>query len=606
MAKKQQKNTIKTKWDLSPLLSSDNDPKIKTKRAEIEKEYTKFISKWQKRNDYLKEPKVLKRALDEYENLLAFWGDGGDEYYYFELRSALDQNDPSIKAKYQSAFEFAIKLENQIQFFALNISKIPEKLQQKFLSNKELSPYKHYLERLFKQGKYLLSDPEEKILNLKYTTSHDKWVKMTAGFLFKEEREVLNEKKEKIKANLSTLMGLSSNQNKRVRDTAANAMNDIFKQYILVGEHEINALLADKKVNDELRGYERPEMSRLLSDDFEVQIVDQLIKAVSDENDIARKFYQLKAKLLKLPKLEYHERNIEYGSIDKTYTLEESLPLIRTSLDSLDPEFTTIFDSYFENGQVDVYPRPGKRGGAACWHNNLSQPSYVILNHNGLLNDVTTIAHEVGHGINNEFMKKKQNALNFGSPLSTAEIASQVMEDFVLEHIANDADEETILAINMMRLNDYVSAIFRQVACFRFEQELHQTFRQKGYLSHIEIGKIFHKHMRDYMGPAVIQSEGSENWWVYWGHIRTFFYVYSYASGLLIAKYIQNQIRKDHTFVAQLKYFMSAGRSESPKQIFKNMGMDIENPDFWKTGLQEIRILLKDTEKLAKKLGKTS
>jgi oligoendopeptidase F len=158
----------------------------------------------------------------------------------------------------------------------------------------------------------------------------------------------------------------------------------------------------------------------------------------------------------------------------------------------------------------------------------------------------------------------------------------------------------------MMRLNDYVSAIFRQIACFKFEQELHHTFRQIGYLSYLEIGTIFQKHMKDYMGEAVIQSKGAENWWVYWGHIRTFFYVYSYASGLLIAKHIQNQIRKDHSFVEQLKYFMSAGRSESPKQIFKNMGMDIEDPNFWKTGLLEIKTLLNETEKLAKKLNKIS
>ncbi len=595
---------IKTEWNLKLLLTSDNDPLIPQKRKEIEKQYNKFIAKWVKRNDYLTDPKTLKTALDEYENLMHFWGDGGDEYYYFELRSALDQNNPEVKAKYNSAFEFVIKLQNEIQFFILNISKIPLKMQSKLLGFNELLPYRHFLERQFKEGKYLLSDAEEKILNLKYSPAHDKWVKMLSGFLFKEEKIVVDEKNMKVKANLSTLMGLISNPNKKVRDTAALATNEIFNQYLQVGEHEINAILTDKKINDELRGMERPELSRLLYDDIDIEIIDQLVSAVSSENDISRRFYQLKAKLLKLPKLEFHERNLEYGALEKTYLLEEAMPIVQQTLASLDPEFLAIFNSYFENGQVDVYPKSGKRGGAAGWHNNLSQPSYVILNYNGLLHDVTTIAHEVGHGINNELMKQKQHALNFGSPLSTAEIASQVFEDFVIEEISHQADDEMRLAINMMRLNDAISSIFRQVACFKFEQELHREFRAKGYLSHQEIGKIFLKHMESYMGPGVIQSEGSENWWLYWGHIRNFFYVYSYASGLLISKYIQNQIRKDKNFVSELKYFMSAGRSESPKQIFRNMGMEIDNPKFWKIGLLEISDLLKETEKLAKKLGK--
>ncbi len=103
----------------------------------------------------------------------------------------------------------------------------------------------------------------------------------------------------------------------------------------------------------------------------------------------------------------------------------------------------------------------------------------------------------------------------------------------MLDEILHAADDELRLAIMMQKLNDDVSSIFRQVACYRFEQELHKDFRAKGYLSKEEIGKLFQKHMAAYMGNAVLQSEGSENWWVYWNHIRYFFYVYSYASGLL-------------------------------------------------------------------------
>ena len=109
-----------------------------------------------------------------------------------------------------------------------------------------------------------------------------------------------------------------------------------------------------------------------------------------------------------------------------------------------------------------------------------------------------------------------------------------------------------------------------------------------------------------YMGNAVLQSEGSENWWVYWSHIRYFFYVYSYASGLLISKSLQNSVKQDPVFIHKVKEFLSAGLSDSPKNIFGRLGIDISDKRFWDKGLDEVESLLDDTEQLAKRLGKRS
>jgi len=178
------------------------------------------------------------------------------------------------------------------------------------------------------------------------------------------------------------------------------------------------------------------------------------------------------------------------------------------------------------------------------------------------------------------------------------------MEDFVLEELKKNANDELKLALSMMRLNDEVSTIFRQIALYNFELELHKNVREKGYLSKDEVGALFQKHMISYMGQHVEQSKGSENWWVYWSHIRNFFYVYSYAMGLLISKYLQSKVKEDPEFIKEVKKFLSAGLSESPKDIFAKLGIDITKKSFWEKGLSEIETLLIDTEKLAKRLGK--
>ncbi len=596
-------NTKSYTWNLSPLLSSDNDSQASEKRKEVEEKNNAFIKKWKGRRDYLEDPVVLKEALDEYEALQRNYGTDGDEGYYFWLRSTQDETNPEIKARFNSIQEFSQKLRNEILFFEHSLSQTDPKLQKTFLENKELSIYKHFLKRLFAEGKHLLSDAEEKILNLKYPTAYANWVKMTSGFLSKEERLVSVNGKEETK-NFSELLSLMNSQDKKTRDSAASAFNDILSSYTEVAEQEINSILADKKTDDFLRGFNRPDASRHLADDIDTGVVDVLIKTVEESHDIARRFYALKAKLLGVKRLAYHERNVEYGSIQKKYTFEDAQKLVLKVFQNLDKEFAAIFTSFLQNGQIDVYPAKGKRGGAFCAYHLMAQPTFLLLNFNGDLLDVTTLAHELGHGINNELIKQKQHALHFGTPTSTAEVASTFMEDFVLEEIMKGADDSLRLALAMTKLNGDISAIFRQVACYTFEMDLHTVFRQKGYISQKEIGTLFQKNMTAYMGEAVEQSPGSENWWVYWSHIRSFFYVYSYASGLLISKSLQNAVRENPVFIRKVKEFLSTGQAAAPQEIFANLGIDITQPAFWKKGLEEIQRSLEDTEKLASKLGK--
>lgn len=170
------------------------------------------------------------------------------------------------------------------------------------------------------------------------------------------------------------------------------------------------------------------------------------------------------------------------------------------------------------------------------------------------------------------------------------------MEDFVLEKLMNEADKEMRLNLIMEKLNDDISTIFRQVAAYRFEQELHYEYRNKSYLSKEDIGKIFIKHMKSYMGDAIGYKPENENWWIYWSHFGSFFYVYSYASGLLISKSLQASVRADKSFIAKVKDFLSAGLSDSPKNIFKKMNIDITDKKFWDKGLDEVERLLKEAE----------
>lgn len=589
----------KYNWDFSLLLEEGNPKILEKEKKRVKKKVDEFVERW-RGEDFLRNEEVLKKALDNYESLMADPGTSGKAGYFYFLKRALNQSDSDLQAKSKKIEEFSKRQENKLRFFTLRISKVKSEKQDKFLSSDLLSNYKNFLKKLFRKGQYALSEKEEKILSLKSGPSYSNWIDMVNRFLSEETRKVLTMDGEEEKT-FSEIVSLINDKDKNVRDSAAKAFNDILEKNSKIAEAELNSVLEDKKVNDNLKGFERPDMARVISDDVEKNTVDTLVDVVSKNFDVAKDYYKLKADLFGVDKLKYHERNVPYGDLNADYSFDDAKKIVRKVLDRLDEEFLATFDKFLD-GRIDLRPKKGKRGGAFCIHNLINQPVYILMNYTGKLEDVLTLIHETGHGINNELMRKEQNSLNFGVSTFTAEVASTFFEDFVTEEIKKEVGDDLKLAILMNKLNRDVSTIYRQITAVNFERELHSIFRNKGYLSKEEIGNLFTSHMEAYMGRFVEQSKGSENWWVYWSHIRRFFYNYSYAGGLLISKSLQRKVKNDPEYVKEVKRFLKSGTSKSPKEIFKEMDMDIQKKKFWFEGIEETKRLLEEAKDLAEKL----
>jgi oligoendopeptidase F len=581
-------------WNLNLLYKDISDPRFEKDIKTWQKDINIFIDKWKKDDSYTKDPAVLAKALDEYEKLLEKYTLSKPEYYIW-LRRQLEQNNKELRAKDSILNDISLKLTNRIQFFPLNIAKIPKKYQSKFLNYKGLKDYKHYLKTSFENAKYLLTDREERVFNIKAKASHSNWIIMMEELLSKQQLNVIDEDGAKKQVPYSGISKYLNSTEQKVRNKAAIDFLKTNKKYSEISEYEINSILEDKEVSDEYRNIDRPDKTRHLSDDIDSEVVDTLLQVVTENFDIPKRFYKLKAKLLKKKNLRYFERNVPAHKIDTKYTFEKSKDIVKEVFTKLDPQFGDIFNSFVKNGQYDVYPKASKTGGAFCIHITKETPTYLLLNHTDELPDVLTLAHETGHGIHAE-LSKIQNSLNNGSSKATAEVASTFFEDFVLEEIKSNADDELKKNLLISKLEDSISTIFRQVACYNFELELHKSFRETGYLSKEAISELFAKHMKSYLGSTVVHDEHMDMGWVYWSHIRNFFYVYSYASGLLISKSLQSLVRKKPKDISKVKEFLSAGESMSPKEIFSTLGIDISKREFWEEGIKEIRSLLEEFE----------
>lgn len=591
-------------WDLSDLGKKYNDPRFAQERALHEKKIKAFSKKWKKDQSYLSDAKSLKKSLDEYAKLAALPDTEG--MYLFLVRQT-DSGNSKLAAAEKKYIEFAQKLADEMRFFVLSLSKIESSFQKKLLGDKSFAEYHVFLKDIFENAKFLLSEKEERILSLKSGVSGGNWATMVDELFAHEKRQVLTMGKgaarPKMEKTFNEILSLLQATCSRVRNSAAAAIQDILEKNRFVVEKEFNAILENKKINDELRGYERPDHARALSDSIDFETIDTITETVTNRFKIARDYYALKAKILKKDALGYHERNMPIGKSQQSYTYDEAVSLVADSMEKIDQEFAQIHNDMCKSGKVDVYPRAGKRGGAFCMYHGKSEPVYIMLNHTDKVRDVSTLAHEMGHAIHGT-LAKRESDMYYETPMFMAEIASTFCEAYAFDEIIKRASDKEKLNLYMQKIGEDISTIMRQIAAYNFEREVHDVFREQGYLSADEIGKIFKKHMKSYMGTKVLQNYGAENWWMYWSHFRSPFYVYSYASGLLIANGMRAILKQDSNRWQDVKEFFYTGTSLTPEQTFKKMGIDITDPFFWESGLDEIAQMLKETKKLAKKLGK--
>jgi oligoendopeptidase F len=583
---------MKTTWNLGLLYKNHEDPQIEKDIKAIEKAYAAFDKKYRDKTDYLKNETKLLAALTDFEALfkkLAI----SKPLQYFQLAQDLS-NDALARAKSTQIMERLTKNEHKIVFFELSLAKVPAPLQKKFLASKKLSHFRYFLKCIFDRARHDLSEAEEKIMGLKSIPAYQQWITATDKILNKQVVEFQGKKLPVAEAS-QKIHDLPLKERRELHEKTMKVLEGVSD----IAESEINAVVMDKKINDELRGYKEPFDATILGYQNDKKSVAALVAAVTKNYSISHRFYALKAKLLKLPHLEYSDRNVGIGENVKEVKFEEAVSILREIFGTADKRYLDILNSYLENGQIDVYPKVGKTGGAYCAGAS-KIPTFVLLNYTNTLDQVMTFAHEMGHAIHTE-ISKGQPPLYEHYTISTAEVASTFFEALVFDALFEKmTKEEKVLALHN-KINDDIQTIFRQIACFNFETDMHKTIRAKGAMSKEEIGTMMNKHMGAYMGPITQMKDIDGNFFVQWGHIRRFFYVYSYAFGQLISKALYAEYKKDKKFIEKVNIFLAAGGSDSPENIFKAAGIDVTRPDFWVKGLKSIEKDIETLEKLTEK-----
>lgn len=582
------------------------------KREKAEEIFLWFKNKWESREDYLTDSKALREVLDEYEKIQDwtrwnwFWNDFWViwwESFYYRLRTTVDSEDLEMRAKSNQADEFAKHLQNEILFFELKLARISEEKQSEFLSDSLLAPYHHYLERQFNSSKYLLTPEWEKIVNLMSKPSYENRESMTTKFLAESWREIELPSWKKY-ASLEELFTYTCNKDKLIRDQAIKWLNEIHSEVRKTAENEMNSILEYKKITDDLRWFWSAEEFLTVRDDTTLKTIHTLIESVKDNYDFSRDFYKFKSDLFWVKSFSYSEKNLEYGSINKEYTFDEAVELCQQTLWKWDSELLDIFNESLQHWKIDAYPRKWKQWWWFCTDSSKWMPVYILINYTNKLVDVSTLIHESWHYASTTLQQRHQNALNFWGSLSIAETPSTFYECLLEEALEGTLTDEELLIYRMNVLENMIAAVPRQVAEYRFEQDLHKLFREKWYLWADEIGELFVSHMKDYTWDKITYDEFDKNRWISWHHSRLFFYVYSYVSGHLASEMMVKKLKDWSLTIEQVKTFFAAWNSKSPEEIFMDMWIDITKKETRDESMKELKNYLEETKQLAKRLWK--
>jgi len=581
-------------WDLEPLARGEGEIGVRALLDEAAARAEAFAAAHGGRVAEL-DADGLRAAMEELAALHELVGRAGS---YASLRFAVDTADPARGALLQLVQERGTAIQTTLLFFELEWAALEDEQAEALLADRGLAFCAHHLRSERRYRPYLLSEPEERILNEKAISARSAWARLFAELMSSLEVRL---PEAEAPATLEQALARLSGPDRAERRAAAEAVTEALQPGIRTRASIYNTLLHDKAVDDRLRGYPHWLASRNLANEASDASVEALVGAVRARYDIPRRWYRLKARLLGVERLADYDRAATVATADERFAWGDARELVLDAYGSFSPELGALAQRFFDERWIDAPVRPGKRGGAFCSYTVPSAHPYVLLNWTARRRDVLTLAHELGHGVH-AALAAPQGVFHQSTPLTLAETASVFGEALVFGRLLEAAETpESRLALLAEAIEGAIATVFRQTAMNRFENAVHTARREDGELSVERFGHEWATSQELLFGDAVEITEGYRTWWSYIPHfINTPGYVYAYAYGQLLALSVYGRyLEEGEAFVPRYIELLSAGGSRSPEELAAIAGLDLTDPEFWNKGLELVRVQLTAAEEAA-------
>lgn len=443
-----------------------------------------------------------------------------------------------------------------------------------------LKCFKHSILDILRYKEHSLTKEEEKIISA-YSkvlgSSSD-----TADYLMDTDMKfgtIKDENDEEVELTSSNYSTLLLSKERRVRKEAFINYHKVYGEFKNTLTSTLAATCESLSVSSKLRKFNSSLEASLFDDFIPTSLYDNLITVVHKNLPNLYNYFEIKRKLLKLDEFHLYDGYVStIKEIDKKYSFEEAEELVKKALSILGEEYRQVLNKAFKEGYIDKYPNLNKRSGAYSSGSYDTKP-FILLNYTETYNDVSTLAHELGHSMHSYFSNQYNSYEESSYPIFLAEIASTVNEllfSYYMEEQAKTKDEK--LSILNERLDTFKSTVFRQTMFAEFERYIHDLTDKGEVLTADAICNYYYELNKLYFGKNVVIDKEVQFEALRIPHFYTPFYVYKYATGLSIASYIAKNIL-NHTPNFKEKYieFLKSGGRDYPLEVLKIIDIDLSD-----------------------------
>ncbi len=587
-------------WDLAVLVDSTDPEAIRSQLDAFVQDSSRFAERYRGQVQglsalELKEMLEAKDALSlKYEGVVT----------YCSLRFQADQGDPVATALSDASSRAGNQAGQNTAFMGIELGKLllshPEMVDDPVLSD-----YRHYLERYLRSAPHFLTESEEKLIITKDRSGIRAWSKLQSKWLSSRTFRPVIDGKE-MALTMGEAIPYIYSPDREVRRAVYHALGSTLGTDQLLWADALRAIWTDHQEMCRLRGYPSTLTPSLIDNDVEEGTITTLMEVVRKSAPLCQRYFRLKASLLGLDVLgNWDLRAPLPGSRDEVRSWQEARELLVSVYSDFSPQYGRWVQEMFDQNRLDGEVRKGKRTGAFCDTWVQGRSAFILSSYNGHLNDVYTLAHELGHGVHAYLYTRAQNPSNCQVSLCVAECGSMFGELLLTERLLRDAtspEDKRQLLVKL--LNSFTQVVFQEGFRFFFEIELAKAVDQGVYLDGEAVSERWVEAQKAIYGTSVEYLPENRWDWArfphhYFSDIRFYEYPYVFAQLFVFALYrLYREQGKD--FVPRMDRLLASGSSLSAAQLAAELGFDISEERFWQKGMEQAEEYLRQLEELSK------
>ena len=584
----------KYKWKLEEIYASDSDWEEDFKKVRRMAEKTAGY-----KGRLAGDMNTLLECLRLSDDMMAL---NDKLFVYAKMRRDENNANPAYQALTDRATALATEVYASAAFIIPEIISIDEAVLEKGMKEVEgLALYRHYFSELMRRKEHTLSDREEELLALSSEVSQAASDIFTmfnnADIKFSFIKDENGEEMELTKGRYIKFM---ESRDRRVRQDAFRALYATYSAMENTLAASLNNNIKADKFYASVRKYDSCLSASLDGDNVSATVYDNLIDSVGKSLPALHRYMELRRKALNLDEL--HMYDIYVPVVEeppKQVSYEEAKEIVAKGLSPMGHKYIEDLESAFGSGWIDVYENKGKTGGAYSWGTHLTHP-YVLLNYQGTIDDVFTLAHEMGHAMHSYYTNRTQPYIYSEYKIFVAEVASTVNESLLMHYLLNNTTgkREKAYLLNHY-LEEFRGTLFRQTKFAEFEKITHSMAERGEALTAQEFCRIYKELNEKYFGPGVVIDDEIAMEWARIPHFYTDFYVYKYATGLSAAVSLSQQILKEGApAVERYMGFLRGGGSDYPLELLKKAGVDLSVPRPVEDALKVFESVLNELEEI--------